>query len=300
MEVRAGEGGAEGWVLEALAEVDEVGFHGGVEVVFPYPVADAFGEGEVVERVVQMGDGAADLEDLVDGAGVVGAIGADEADVEGGDLGVLKPGAEEEVAAAELKGGGAGWAGEDGALHFGGELGCGALVGVEEEDPGVAEAEVSEGGVAVLGVVVKGALSDGGAGGLGDFDGAVGGVGVEDVDVVAPADGAKAVREVASFVAGEDEGGDQRRCGWMSGCTRERVKRDSPIGKVRRAEVGRIYGVVEFLTGDLEGLPVELESSGMGLTLAGGERWTFERYDRTNEQFRSAVAVFRLCFRRRA
>ena len=285
MEVRAAEGGAQGRVLEALAEVDEVGFHGGVEVVFLHPVADAFGEGEVVERVVQRADGAGDLEDLVDGAGVVGAIGADQADVEGRDLGVSEPGTEEEVAAAELKGGGVGWAGEDGALHFGGELGCGALVGVEEEDPGVAKAEGGEGGVAVLGVVVKGALGDGGAGGVGDRDGPVGGVRVEDVDVVAPADGAEAVREVARFVAGEDEGGDQRRCGWRSGCTRERVKRVTPIGKVRRTEVGRIYGKLEFLTVARKCFRVALESSGRNLTLAGGERRTFERYGRTNERF---------------
>ena len=67
------------------------------------PARDPFGEGIVVERVAEFGDGAIDLEDLVDGAGVAGAFGTDEADVEGRDLGVLEPGIEEEVAAADAK-----------------------------------------------------------------------------------------------------------------------------------------------------------------------------------------------------
>jgi hypothetical protein len=61
------------------------------------PLGDAFGEGEVVERIAEAADDAFDLEDFVDGAGVVDAFGADEADVEGRDLGVLEPGAEEMV-----------------------------------------------------------------------------------------------------------------------------------------------------------------------------------------------------------
>jgi len=58
----------------------------------------------VVERVAETADGAVDLEDFVDGASVVGAFGADETDVEGRDLGVLEPGAEEMVAAADAEG----------------------------------------------------------------------------------------------------------------------------------------------------------------------------------------------------
>jgi len=42
VEVRVGEGGAEGWVGEGLAIVDELGFEGGVQVVFVNPVGDAF------------------------------------------------------------------------------------------------------------------------------------------------------------------------------------------------------------------------------------------------------------------
>ena len=57
----------------------------------------------MIERIAELGDGAVDLEDLVDGPGVAGAFGTDETDVEGRDLGVLEPGVEEEVAAAYAK-----------------------------------------------------------------------------------------------------------------------------------------------------------------------------------------------------
>ena len=67
------------------------------------PASDAFGEREVIERIAELGNGTIDLEDLVDGAGVAGAFGTDEADVVGRDLGVLEPGVEEEVAAAHAK-----------------------------------------------------------------------------------------------------------------------------------------------------------------------------------------------------
>ncbi len=68
------------------------------------PAGDALGEGVMVERVAEFGDWAIDFEDLVDGAGVAGALGADEADVEGGYLCVLEPGVEEEVAATDAEG----------------------------------------------------------------------------------------------------------------------------------------------------------------------------------------------------
>ena len=68
------------------------------------PASDAFGEWEVVERVAEFGDWAVDLEDLVDGAGVADALGADEADVEGRYLRVLEPGVEEEVPATDAEG----------------------------------------------------------------------------------------------------------------------------------------------------------------------------------------------------
>ncbi len=83
VEVRVAEGGDERGVLQALAADDQLGFHGGVEVVLLDPAGDAFGEGEVIEGIAEFGDGAVDLEDLVDGAGVAGALGADETDVEG-------------------------------------------------------------------------------------------------------------------------------------------------------------------------------------------------------------------------
>jgi hypothetical protein len=75
--------GSQGWVLQALVAGDQSGFHGGVEVVLLDPLGDALREREVVEGVAEAGDGAVDFEDLVDGAGVVGAFGTDQADVIG-------------------------------------------------------------------------------------------------------------------------------------------------------------------------------------------------------------------------
>ena len=77
-----------------------------------------------------------------------------------------------------------------------------------------------EGSVAVSGVVVEGAGVDLGAGSFGDLYGVVGGVGIEDVDVVGPGDRGEAVGEIALLVAGEDENGDH-----LSGM----VSRRSPV-----------------------------------------------------------------------
>jgi len=123
-------------------------------------------------------------------------------------LRVLEPGVEEEVATADAEGCDFIGSCEDELLHLAGELGSGTLVGVGEEDPGVLEGDGGEGGVPVGGVVVEGAGVSVGAGGFRDFDGGVGAVGVEDVDVVGPGDAGEAVGEVALLVVGEDEDGD--------------------------------------------------------------------------------------------
>ena len=135
---------------------------------------------------------------------------------------MLEPGVEEVVAAAQAESGDLGWGGENELLHLAGEVGGGALVGVEKEDPGVLEGDGGEGSVAVGGVVVEGADVGVGAGGFGGLEGGVGALGVEDVDVVGPGDAGEAAREVALLVAGEDEDGDHLlamvsrvRCGWL-------------------------------------------------------------------------------------
>ena len=61
--------------MQALLAVDELGFHGGVLVVLGDPVGDALGERVVIERMGEVCDGAFDLDDFVDGAGVAGALG---------------------------------------------------------------------------------------------------------------------------------------------------------------------------------------------------------------------------------
>ena len=91
-------------------------------------------------------------------------------------------------------------------LELGGEGGGGAVVGVEDEEPGVAVGE-GEAEVAVGGVVVEGALGHVGAEGPGDGDCGVGGMGVEDVNVVGKGYGAEGSGEVEGLVLGEDEDG---------------------------------------------------------------------------------------------
>ncbi len=109
----------------------------------------------MIQGLLQVRDCAVDLEDFVDTAGVAGARGADQADVEGAELRVPKPGVEEEVAAAEAVGGDGVGSGVGDVLEFEGEGGEDALVGVEEEEPGVFEGEL-EAEVALGAVVRKG------------------------------------------------------------------------------------------------------------------------------------------------
>ena len=175
------------------------------------PEADALGEGKVVEEAGELADGAVGDGNGVDEALVAHFFGAEEAHVERAGLDVLEPGVVEEIATLDAEGyglvwasGGLGGGGEDGGAEVGGD----ALVGVEVEDPGVAEGDVLESPVLVVGPVGEGAGRDAGAGGLGDLGGGVGGEGVEDVDVVGPGDGSEAGGEVDGFVAGEDEDGD--------------------------------------------------------------------------------------------
>jgi len=72
-------------------------------------------------------------------------------------------------------------------LDLAGEIGGGAFVGVEEEDPRVFEGDGGEGGVAMGGIIVEGAGVDVGSGGSSDLQCGVGRLGIEDVDVVGPA-----------------------------------------------------------------------------------------------------------------
>jgi len=94
VEVGVAESSDDGWILQALIADDELSFHGGVEVVLFDPAGDAFGKRVVVERVAEFGYWSVYLEDFIDGAGVACALGTDETDVEGRDLGVFEPGVE--------------------------------------------------------------------------------------------------------------------------------------------------------------------------------------------------------------
>ena len=69
------------------------------------PVRNPLGKGIVVERVAEVSYEAIDLEDFVDGSSVVAVFRPNQADVEGRDLSVFEPGAEEEVPTAEFEAG---------------------------------------------------------------------------------------------------------------------------------------------------------------------------------------------------
>jgi len=69
----------------------------------------------------------------------------------------------------------------------------------------MAEGEGAEGEVALRSEVVEGALMEVGAVGAGDLGSAVGTEGVEDVDVVGPANGVETGGKIGLFVAGQDQ-----------------------------------------------------------------------------------------------
>ena len=105
--------------------------------------------------------------------------------------------AEDLVAAVDPVGGGVGGSGEqgaDGGLEVGGE----DFVGVEEEDP-VAGALV-DGGVLLAAVAFEVFSEDAGVEGAGDVEGAVGGVGVDEDDLVGEGDGCKGAGQVGLLV----------------------------------------------------------------------------------------------------
>lgn len=68
---------------------------------------------------------------------------------------------------------------------------------------------MSDGEVLLRGEALPGVLQDGGAEGAGDVKGAVGGAGVDDDDLVCPADGIEGAGEILFFVAGDDGYGKQ-------------------------------------------------------------------------------------------
>ena len=139
VKVGVAERGAEGRIPQALLAVDEFGFHAGVDIVLGDPVGEALGEREVVEGVGEVSDAAFDFDDLVDGACVAGAPRTDETDVERRNLGVLEPRTEEEVTAAETEAGNIGGCADGDLPQLGGKGGSGTLVGVEDEEPRMAE-----------------------------------------------------------------------------------------------------------------------------------------------------------------
>ena len=186
------EAGAEGAVA---VHVLEVALEGGVgvvdEVVIESFSASLEGDGFVYGTFGESG-----------GGGEVGEITTEEA-----ELGVriisaaADPTAEEEIAAADEEGVDFGVGGQQEAdlgLEFGGEL----FVGVEGEDPGAGT--FFKGRVLLCREALPGLGEDFGVEGGGDGEGAVGGAGVNDDDLVGELDAGESSGEVLLFVEGDD------------------------------------------------------------------------------------------------
>ncbi len=164
----------------------------------------------VMDEVVVEGVGAAvEGDGLVDGTfgessggGEVGEVAAEEAELRVGVVAAAaNPAAEEEIASMDE-------IGVD--LRIGGEeetdlslkLGAKFFVGVEGEDPGADT--FFDGGVLLSGEALPGLGEDFGVEGGGDGEGAVGGAGVDDDDLVGELDAGQGSGEIQFFVEGDD------------------------------------------------------------------------------------------------
>ena len=191
---------------------EEAGAEGAVAVHVLY-VALEVGVGVMDDVVVEGFEPALEGDGLVDGAlgeadggGEVGGMAAEEAELGVGiEAAVAEPAIEEEVAAAEKVGVGRRVSGEESAylyLELGGEF----FVGVEREDP--LRGALLDGGVLLGGEALPGfgEYLDVLIGG-GDFEGAVGGAGVDEDYFVGEADAGEGAREVLLLIECDDGDG---------------------------------------------------------------------------------------------
>jgi len=171
----------------------------------------------VVDDVVLEGFGdAVEGDGLVDGAvgeaggrSEVGGVAAKEAEMRiGVEATVANPAAEEEVAAAEEVGIG-GWAAREHRADFGLEFGGESFVGIEREDPGAGAS--FDGEVFLTSEALPGLEEEFGFEGGSDFEGAVGGAGVDDDDLVGELDAGEGAGQIGLFVERDDGYGQLRR-----------------------------------------------------------------------------------------
>ena len=209
--VKEGEAGAAGvsFVDDGLraegavaVEAFDVALYGGVGVVDDV-MLESFGDAVQGNGLVNGAVGEAG------GRSEVGGVAAEEAEVRVGvEASVANPATEEEIAAAEEVGVGGGLTGEYGAdldLELGGE----GFVGVEGEDPGsgaLLDREIFLTGEALPGFEEEFGFVRGG-----DLEGAVGGAGVDDDDLVGELDAREGAGQIGLFVERND-GYGQLRC----------------------------------------------------------------------------------------
>ena len=152
--------------------------------MFAQPVAAAFREGVVVERGLQVTHRARNLQHLVDRARVSGALRPHQPDVPGRDLRMPQPGVAKVVAPTQPISG-HGWIVPRGYLDdLLRQLPGAALIRIQQQHPGMTEAQLVQGSVAVRGVIVKDPLRHMRAQAFGNGDGRVRTERVKDIHVI--------------------------------------------------------------------------------------------------------------------
>ena len=193
------------------------------------------GIGVVDEIEVKGFGGAIEADGLVDGTLFKGGGEGDGVATEQSQLGigivaaVAHPAAEEEIAAAQMKGIEGRVGGKQGpklGLQVRREL----FVGVEGENPGAAA--LGNGEVLLTGEAAPGLREDAGLEVAGDLKCAIGRAGVDDDDVVREANAGKGAREIGFFVEGDD--GDREK-GWRSG---RGIRRG--LARIQASDMGQI------------------------------------------------------------
>jgi len=121
------------------------------------------------------------------------------------------------------------------------EFGRETLVGIQVENPAVAEWNFALGEISLTGKVIEAADEDAGTGGAGDLGGAVNRAGIDDYDIVAACDRGEATGQVAFFVERENDDGEHGSAGGRGGGSFEaHVAERAEVGQPPREDHGGI------------------------------------------------------------
>ena len=203
VEVALEEGGrqAEGVLAGAVLE-DLLSFEAAVGVVAGDPVAEALGEGVVVEGMLQITHRAIHHSEGIHQAFIMHELGPEKADVPGRGLHIAQLAALEEIAAADTIGNDLRIRIAGDGLEFGDCFRGEAFVSVNIEDPRIVEGDIAQSPVLVRCPVIEGPFNNSRGSRNGDVVGAVSAAGVVNNDVITPCYREQASREVLLFILG--------------------------------------------------------------------------------------------------